>query len=214
MNSNFDSNADESSTIETTRGHALPGLSHWSYDFSVKPRLAAIAAATIALLFAACGTNSASPGVAHIGSTSTTNLSAVSQGSTHAGNYAGALKYAQCMRTHGQPNFPDPTLSGTVRYVGQLGTPQFNSANKACEHFLPSGGQASGAQIAAAETAGLKFAHCMRTHGVANFPDPSVWVFNGQAEYSWVTSRSNGYDLAAEPNYARASRICAREPGT
>ncbi len=184
MNSNFDSNADESSTIETTRGHALPGLSHWSYDFSVKPRLAAIAAATIALLFAACGTNSASPGVAHIGSTSTTNLSAVSQGSTHAGNYAGALKYAQCMRTHGQPNFPDPTLSGTVRYVGQLGTPQFNSANKACEHFLPSGGQASGAQIAAAETAGLKFAHCMRTHGVANFPDPAARIALAQKDPS------------------------------
>lgn len=56
---------------------------------------------------------------------------------------AGLLKYVQCMRTHGEPNMPDPTTSA----VGGVGvsvpagldpsSPQFQAAEKACRSVLP-----------------------------------------------------------------------------
>jgi hypothetical protein len=60
------------------------------------------------------------------------------------------LEYARCMRAHGLPNFPDPhyTGGGIGQPSGELGfggpglkhpSPQFQSANHACQHLLPGG---------------------------------------------------------------------------
>jgi hypothetical protein len=53
------------------------------------------------------------------------------------------LAFAQCMRAHGQPNFPDPGPSWTASLSGlstsSPGSPAAR-ANAACEHLLPSGG--------------------------------------------------------------------------
>jgi hypothetical protein len=51
------------------------------------------------------------------------------------------LAYAQCMRTHGVPNFPDPKFSGGGAQI-QLkgfgpGSPGFDKAQKACQSQLP-----------------------------------------------------------------------------
>jgi hypothetical protein len=56
-----------------------------------------------------------------------------------------ALKFSQCMRTHGVPKFPDPTFTGNavqLKGVGRAGgidpsSPQFEAAQKTCESTLP-----------------------------------------------------------------------------
>jgi len=64
-----------------------------------------------------------------------------------ASRKAAMLKFSQCMRTHGLPNFPDPTFGSSGR-VGLLfraqsrldpNSPQFKQAQAACAHFQNAG---------------------------------------------------------------------------
>jgi len=55
------------------------------------------------------------------------------------------LKYSQCMRSHGVPNFPSPG-QGTASPHGALpnvNSPQYLAAAGACQHLLPSGAKVS-----------------------------------------------------------------------
>jgi hypothetical protein len=53
------------------------------------------------------------------------------------------LKAAACIRTHGIPNFPDPTFSGGGVHVSQQGinlhSPQARAAEEACQALIPGG---------------------------------------------------------------------------
>jgi hypothetical protein len=74
----------------------------------------------VGIAVAGCGGGSSSPGVAHL-STSTSGGSAASGGGSsspesNASTQQKMVAYAQCMRTHGVPNFPDPTSSGQVTH--------------------------------------------------------------------------------------------------
>jgi hypothetical protein len=61
-----------------------------------------------------------------------------SSGSAQRTTYRDNLPYAQCMRSHGLPGFPDPGPSGTITFSGQLtGDSPAARANAACEHLLP-----------------------------------------------------------------------------
>jgi hypothetical protein len=53
-----------------------------------------------------------------------------------------ALNYAACIRSHGVPNYPDPkAASGGGIELGEApDSPQFKTAQKACQHLLPGGG--------------------------------------------------------------------------
>jgi len=55
-----------------------------------------------------------------------------------------ALMYSACMRTHGVTDFPDPTVvNGQISFNGSGGvghSPQFQSANTACQHYLEGSG--------------------------------------------------------------------------
>jgi hypothetical protein len=87
---------------------------------------------------AACGGPS-TPGVA-TGSTTTTSTAASSSahGSTGA---SGLLAYSSCMRSHGVPNFPDPTSNGGIpkETAQQLGVSQaqVQAAQSDCTRLLP-----------------------------------------------------------------------------
>jgi hypothetical protein len=95
--------------------------------------------------------------------------------STSTGSAPSNLTYAQCMRAHGVLNFPDPTGTGQFVLTGiDTHSAQFQAAVAACKARY---GSATSGQNTNAPTDGLKFARCMRAHGVANFPDPSA---NGQ----------------------------------
>jgi hypothetical protein len=58
----------------------------------------------------------------------------------------GWLNWAQCIRAHGVPDFPDPTFSGSeVHDSGvELSSPQFQSAVDACKSQMPSVGGLGG----------------------------------------------------------------------
>lgn len=54
-----------------------------------------------------------------------------------------ALKLVQCLRAHGEPNFPDPTVqNGSLHLTlqqGVLGSAQFQKASNACRSLIPKG---------------------------------------------------------------------------
>jgi hypothetical protein len=116
----------------------------------------AIAVVTSALAITACGSSSKPK-------------------STVSSSYSRNVKYADCMRSHGVPNFPDPLDGGfPLRTSGiNMGSPAFVSAQKACARLQPGGSappQITGQQLY--EMAAK--ARCIRKHGFPNFPDPSL----------------------------------------
>jgi hypothetical protein len=159
------------------------------------------ALAAIGLLAAACGGGSASPRVANLGSTTTAPASSAVQGGSNATNDADGLAFAGCMRTHGVPNFPDPTSSGGLLFHGNPNSSQFASANNACQHLLPNGGKPSAAETQQKLTQALKHSQCMRSHGVPNFPDP-------EESNGFISLRiAPGVDPNS-PQYQSASSAC------
>ncbi len=48
--------------------------------------------------------------------------------------YQQSLSYAQCMRSHGDPGFPDPGSHGLFQHPAG---PPYQSAASACGHLLP-----------------------------------------------------------------------------
>jgi hypothetical protein len=96
--------------------------------------------------------------------------------------YRQALAFSECMRAHGEPNFPDPGGNGAITIQGggaakaehSIGGPQMTRAQRACAHLLPNGGVPTAAQRQQLQKQGLKFAECMRAHGVSNWPDPGA----------------------------------------
>lgn len=56
------------------------------------------------------------------------------------------LKFAQCMRSHGEPDFPDPASNGSITLPKGMNpeSSQFQKAEKACQSLMPNnpGGQA------------------------------------------------------------------------
>lgn len=168
--------------------------------------------AAFGLLAAACGGDPSSPGIASLGSRTTTTV-AVSPGgpaATGTKGYAETLAYAQCMRSHGVPNFPDPNSDGDFlvqgnKVNGQAGvdpkSAAFQAADKACRHLLPNGGLMTQAEQQQAVSQLLKFVQCMRSHGV-NMPDPSVTSQGIQMRLG-----GEGVDPSS-PTFRAAQRAC------
>lgn|SRR5215471_3719802 len=131
--------------------------------------VAALAAVTLVVV--ACGSRSPSPRVAHLGSTTPAASGSSSTGSPTKS----AVAYAQCMRSHGVPNWPDPDAQGHFNAKPDLASPQLQAALKACKDLLPGGGNmTTGGKITPQEQAQLlKYSKCMRAHGIKNFPDPT-----------------------------------------
>lgn len=144
------------------------------------------ALAGICLLAAACG--GGSPAAA--GST------------TPQTPYQKSLAYAVCMRSHGEPSWPDPQADGSFNVNIDIGSPQYQSANKACAH-LEGGGQAGGAQQQTFVNEALGYAACMRSHGITNYPDPSV---RGD-RVTWGFSPTSGISTGS-PQFQSASLAC------
>ncbi len=123
------------------------------------PRHAGILAAAItgaALLMAACG-----------GSPTSTDPG--SRAFHRA--YKKELAYAECMRSHDLPSFPDPDGNGifetTITNRNDFDGPAYTSANKSCAHLA--GHPPAAAQLQLSEIQALKYAACMRSHGITTF---------------------------------------------
>ena len=176
-----------------------------------RPRLAAaalvVALAGVAVLASACGGGSPSAGVSHLGSTTSTTAASGS-GSTGSGKNGGLLAYSQCMRSHGLPDFPDPNSQGVIEGKSSSASggntsdlnpnsPTYQAAQKACQKYA-SGGTTPADQAQQLAQA-LKYSACMRSHGVTDFPDPTV--VNGQIEFS-------GSGIGRSPDYQSANTAC------
>jgi hypothetical protein len=63
-----------------------------------------------------------------------------------------ALRFTECMRSHGVPNMPDPGSGGGGISLGGSGvnmnSPQFQTAQRACQKYLIGKGHGSGLRVA------------------------------------------------------------------
>jgi hypothetical protein len=140
---------------------------------------AIIATVVLALLGAACSSSPSSAG---------------SGGSSNAGRSANSqigIDYARCMRAHGVPKYPDPDSSNELAsglpkvslQQLEVSSSQYQAARNDCAHLLPNGGQMTQSQSQQDLNAMLRYARCMRSRGVPNWPDPTYdsaagWGFN------------------------------------
>ncbi|MGH8987616.1 MAG: hypothetical protein ACRDXC_03325 [Acidimicrobiales bacterium] len=159
------------------------------------PLIALTAAFAIGL--SACGGGSPqTPGVASLGTTTSTTVGKV---------HPSGIKFAECMRAHGITNFPDPGPTGNMVFNVSGGinpsSARFRSALTSCKKYNPvrSGTVKPGGPSKAVL---LEYAKCMRAHGVANFPDPVL--FSGS---TW------GFDLVGQvnqtsPGFQAANQAC------
>jgi hypothetical protein len=155
---------------------------------------ATIAAAT---LIAACGSSSPSASSSGGGAPTQAQLQHDQQV---------AVRFAGCMRSHGVPNVPDPTLSPTAfkSAVGEdLKSPAGQAAYTACQHLLPPRQPNQSAPNSPARTtAFLEFARCLRSHGLPNFPDP-----NGSGQITHEMLAADGINLQ-QPGFLTAGDTC------
>jgi hypothetical protein len=155
-------------------------------------------AAAVALGTAACG----GPSTAGVATVGTTTTSVPGGGPPNSGSF---VAYARCLRSHGIPNFPDDPASPAVAAAlksFKSGGPTVRAATQACRKFAPAGG--TGAQISPKDQADyLKAARCMRSHGIAGFPDPVLSPGNVRFP---VPSSMNTHSTQFE----QARQICAK----
>jgi hypothetical protein len=205
---------------------------------TARPLAVATVLASLSLFAAACGGGPASNGVASLGKTTTTAQAALGAQSPDGGgqspsagagggvpvgggvsatlrlggSYTQDLKYAECLRSNGLPDFPDPSSNGTFQITSSSGavpgSPQFQIAQKACRKFTPNGGAPpSPAQQARMLAQSLHYANCMRSHGITDFPDPQS--SNGRVGFS-ITA-GPGSDLNPNnPQFQAAQKACEK----
>jgi hypothetical protein len=168
---------------------------------------AALIAAT--LLLAACDGSRASsgPGGSPSGGISRTSPSAVA--------------FAACMRAHRVPNFPDPDIKGMPGQPDprQLGVSPalYQVAEQTCRPFLPIGGslqqqtqrcvlfgECPQALVQQLLTIERQWAQCLRSHGVPNWPDPTISAKGGRP----VFDLSGG---GIDPRSADTPQVLAKE---
>jgi len=170
---------------------------------------AVILATTVLALLAAC---SGSPSPAGSGS---------SPGAGGSARSPSALDYSACIRSHGVPDYPDPDSSGQLpktdaRLLG-VSTSQYQAAQQACRHLLPTSGSPEDcmqysdcppALVQQMLAADRKLARCMRSHGVPNFPDPT----NGGASGPVFNITKAGISDAASHTHQFISKLneCGR----
>src|ERR1700677_2496666 len=136
--------------------------------------------------------------------------------------YTQVLALAQCMRSHGEPDFPDPdssgsytlTSSGSLEGAGgssvDIDSSQAQAAYGDCRHVLPGAPSISKLEQieqqeqqaqARALPALLRYSQCIRSHGVPNFPDL------GQSDQSPAPGSGPAFDPDS-PQFQAASTAC------
>lgn len=165
-----------------------------------------LAVLTCAVAVSACGSSDKSIGAA-------------SGGVNHAYAAAG-LKFSTCMRSHGVPNFPDPSGGGGIHISSGSGinpsSPAFTAAQAGCIKLLPGGGPGTQHPSEQNKLEMLEISECMRRHGVSGFPDPTLKLPSNPnpAAYSLLEDRG-GVVLAvpstisiSSPAFQQAATAC------
>ena len=82
-----------------------------------------------------------------------------------------AVKFAECIRAHGVSDFPDPDTKNEFQYGVSVSPAVWKQATTACKDLQPPG-SLSAKRTPKEQSASLRFAQCVRDHGVKDFPDP------------------------------------------
>lgn len=158
----------------------------------------------VCLLAAGCG-GGAGSAVAQVGSTSAAAATDSSTTTGAAAQELALLDFARCMRGHGVSAFPDPgrNADGTYGFSDLAALRRLvhgdQQAFDACLPLLSKSGILSRDNLAAFQQQMLVYARCMRSHGVASFPDPKAnGRFGGQLK---------GLDRNT-PTYRAAATAC------
>jgi hypothetical protein len=159
-------------------------------------RMLALLVALLCLV-TACSSGGSGPGVASASGGSSSANAQRNQGKS-------VLAYARCMRSHGVKDYPDPNGQGELQLNAGPGSdldpnnPRYKAADAACKALLPP----AQAPPAGFKAANLKYAKCMRTHGVSDFPDP-------KADGTLQIQAEPGSDLDPNnPQYKAANEAC------
>jgi hypothetical protein len=109
----------------------------------------------------------------------------------------------RCARANGMPNLADPQIDSNGRASFPNGTPEPPaSVRRACQSIydrLPASARGDEERPPADMQALLRYAQCMREHGVADFPDPD-------AEGNFRAPR--GSTGPKTPSFQRALQAC------
>jgi hypothetical protein len=152
-----------------------------------RPMLLAAALASFAVLVAECGGGSSAPG---------------------ATPFQQAVAYAQCMRSTGEPGFPDPDGQGLFPNLGPVDvhSAKYLSATRACGHLLPAY-RPSAAQRRLELSRQLRYAACFRAHGFPDTRDP-VQLPNGNIEGAGPDGFGSSAADTNSPQYKSAQHAC------
>jgi hypothetical protein len=148
----------------------------------------------VALVVAGCGGGSKA---AETGSGSASAPAGSSSGSDVNAQLA---RFSQCMRQHGEPDFPDQrTVNGRIQLTLPQGmnpsSAQFQQAMQACRSLAPAQQNGSGSADSAQQDQLVKFVKCMRKNGVPNFPDPTK---GGQTVVTGIDPSSPQFQTAMQ----------------
>ncbi len=176
-----------------------------------------IATTILAVLAAGCGGGPSSPGAGD---------SSNPRGSSSSPS---AVAFSACMRSHGVPNFPDPNAGGRPLEVDaqQLGVSDslYQVAEQTCKHLLPTGGSLQQLThqcmlygdcpqtlVEHLMTLERKYAECMRSHGVPNWPDPSISPKGGRPVFD-LSGTGISTQSTDSPQFVSKDRECRRMIG-
>jgi hypothetical protein len=111
----------------------------------------------------------------------------------------------RCARANGMPNLPDPQIDSNGRANFPNGTPDPPaSVRRACQSIydrLPPSARDEQERPPADMQALLRYARCMREHGVADFPDPD-------AEGNFRAPAGSTGPGPNTPSFQRAMQAC------
>jgi hypothetical protein len=136
----------------------------------LRPLVALALVALIGLISAGCGSNA--PSETGTASSSGSASSADTGGTKSATDQNKAVKFAECIRGHGVPHFPDPAAKGESAFGIDVSPAVWKKAVDACKALEPPGAL-SGKRSPKQQSAALRFAGCVRENGVKDFPDPT-----------------------------------------
>jgi hypothetical protein len=138
---------------------------------------------------------------------------------SRAAGAAQGIKFADCLRAHGVPNFPDPSGGGGgIQISASSGvnpsSPAFGAARSSCAKLLPGGGSGPPEATAQQKAAMLHVSQCMRAHGISGFPDPTSSPPASPVGFSIAFGRPGAF-LAVpitinpqSPGFKRAATAC------
>jgi hypothetical protein len=123
------------------------------------------------------------------------------------------LEFSRCMRSHGVPNFSDPSAnpgngggrSSSIYGIAvpsgiDLRSPAFQAALHSCKGLL-SGGASPPPLTERQKQAALATARCIRTHGFPTWPDPTF-------SNTQILSLTDDVDVRS-PAFKKVAAVCA-----